>query len=204
MMRAVNYCRVSTDEEAQTNSLESQIAESIEAISKNGWIHVNSYIDEGKSGTTRKRRDSYNKLLEDMERNEFDIIVVKYQDRLMRNTKEWYHFIDRLVQNGKRLYFYLENKFYSPDDALITGIRAILAEEFSRDLSKKINHAHRTRQESGSTVLITSKTWGYDKDGKNVVINEKEAEIVRLIYTIFGFSHEDNFLYPYYIFKIFF
>lgn len=185
MMRAVNYCRVSTDEEAQTNSLESQIAESIEAISKNGWIHVNSYIDEGKSGTTRKRRDSYNKLLEDMERNEFDIIVVKCQDRLMRNTKEWYHFIDRLVQNGKRLYFYLENKFYSPDDALITGIRAILAEEFSRDLSKKINHAHRTRQENGSTVLITSKTWGYDKDGKNVVINEKEAEIVRLIYTLY-------------------
>lgn len=184
MMRAVNYCRVSTDEETQANSLENQIAESIEAISRNGWIYVNSYVDEGKSATTIKHRDSYKKLVEDMEKNEFDIIVVKSQDRLMRNTREWYYFIDRLVQNRKKLYFYLENKFYSSDDALITGIRAILAEEFSRDLSKKINHAHKNRQKNGSTVLITSQTWGYDKDGKNVVINEKEAEIVRLIYTL--------------------
>lgn len=185
MIRAVSYSRVSTDEETQTNSLESQISESIEAISRNGWIHINSYIDEGKSGTTIKHRNSYKKLLEDMEKNEFDIIVVKSQDRLMRNTKEWYYFIDKLVQNEKKLYFYIEDKFYSSDDALITGIKAILAEEYSRDLSKKINNAHRNRQKNGSAVLITSKTWGYNKEGKNIVINKEEAEIVKLIYMLY-------------------
>ena len=45
-----------------------------------------------------------------------------------------------------RLYRDLERKFYTPDDALITGIKAILAEEYSRELSKKINHAHQNRQ----------------------------------------------------------
>ena len=124
-----------------------------------------------------------------METDKFDIIVIKSQDRLMRNTKEWYFFIDKLVQYNKKLYFYLERKFYSPDDALITGIKAILAEDYSRSLSKNINNAHRKRQETGSNVVITSKTWGYDKINKTVVINEKEAEMVRFIYEMAVQNH---------------
>ncbi len=100
----------------------------------------------------------------------------------MRNTKEWYFFIDKLVQHDKKLYFYLDRKFYSPDDALITGIKAILAEDFSRSLSKNINNAHKKRQETGSNIVITSKTWGYDKINKKVVVNEKESDMIRFIY----------------------
>ncbi|WP_304509984.1 recombinase family protein, partial [Anaerotignum sp.] len=141
MERAVIYCRVSTEEITQMDALQGQIVEAKRAVSGKRWALVDSYIDEGKSGTTTKRRDEYNRLVSDLSSEKFDIIVVKSQDRLMRNTKEWYIFVDQLVQSGKQLYFYLENKFYTPDDALITGIKAILAEEFSRDLSKKINNA---------------------------------------------------------------
>lgn len=182
ILRAVYYCRVSTDDENQTTSIINQKEESINIIRENRWKLVDGYIDEGKSGTTTKKREEYNRLFKDMETDKFDIIVIKSQDRLMRNTKEWYFFIDKLVQNNKKLYFYLERKFYSPDDALITGIKAILAEDYSRSLSKNINNAHRKRQETGSNVVITSKTWGYDKVNKKVVINEREAEMVRFIY----------------------
>ncbi len=107
----------------------------------------------------------------------------------MRNTKEWYFFIDRLVQNDKKLYFYLDRKFYSPDDALITGIKAILAEDFSRSLSKNINNAHRKRQESGSSIVITSRTWGYDKKNKQVAVNEKESGMVQFIYEMASLNY---------------
>lgn len=180
--RAVYYCRVSTDDENQATSIVNQKEESIKAIEDNHWQLMDSYVDEGRSGTTTKRREEYNRLFKDLEGDKFDIIVIKSQDRLMRNTKEWYFFIDKLVQNNKKLYFYLERKFYSPDDALITGIKAILAEDYSRSLSKNINNAHRKRQETGSNVIITSKTWGYDKVDRQVVINDKEAEMVRFIY----------------------
>jgi len=180
--RAVYYCRVSTDDENQTTSIVNQKEESIQVIEDNHWQLMDGYVDEGRSGTTTKKREEYNRLFKDMESDKFDIIVVKSQDRLMRNTKEWYFFIDKLVQNNKRLYFYLERKFYSPDDALITGIKAILAEDYSRSLSKNINNAHRKRQETGSNVIITSKTWGFDKVNKQTVINDKEAEMVRFIY----------------------
>lgn len=159
-----------------------QKAESIKVIEDNHWQLVDGYVDEGRSGTTTKRRNEYNRLFKDMESDRFDIIVIKSQDRLMRNTKEWYFFIDKLVQNNKKLYFYLERKFYSPDDALITGIKAILAEDYSRSLSKNINNAHKKRQETGSNVVITSKTWGYDKVNKQVVINDTEAGMIRFIY----------------------
>lgn len=187
--RAVYYCRVSTDDENQVTSIVNQKEESINIIKENQWQLIDGYVDEGKSGTTTKKRDEYNRLFKDMETDKFDIIVIKSQDRLMRNTKEWYFFIDKLVQNNKKLYFYLERKFYSPDDALITGIKAILAEDYSRSLSKNINNAHRKRQETGSNVVITSKTWGYDKINKTVVINEKEAEMVRFIYEMAVQNH---------------
>lgn len=184
METAVIYCRVSTEEEVQVNALKSQVQEAITAVKKKGWKLADQYIDEGKSGTTTHKRDEYNRLVNEMEQDKFDIIVVKSQDRLMRNTKEWYIFVDKMVQAHKKLFFYLDNKFYTPDDALITGIRAILAEEYSRDLSKKINNAHKHRQEKGSNVVITSNTWGYDKVNKQVIINEEEAKIVRLIFNL--------------------
>ena len=188
-LRAVYYCRVSTDDENQATSITNQKEESINVIKENHWELIDGYVDEGKSGTTTKKRTEYNRLFKDMETDKFDIIVIKSQDRLMRNTKEWYFFIDKLVQYNKKLYFYLERKFYSPDDALITGIKAILAEDYSRSLSKNINNAHRKRQETGSNVVITSKTWGYDKINRTVVINEKEAEMVRFIYEMAVQNH---------------
>ncbi len=183
-MKAVYYCRVSTEEESQINALEVQIEEAEKCIQSMGWILEDKYVDEGKTGTTSKMRNEYNRLLNDISKNKFDVIVIKSQDRLMRNVKEWYFFIDLLVSHNKKLYFYLENKYYTPDDALITGIKAILAEEYSRDLSKKINNAHKNRQIKGQSILITSATWGYDKVNKQVVINEGEAEIVKLIYNL--------------------
>lgn len=80
---------------------------------------------------------------------------------------------------------YLEEKFYSADDALITGIKAILAEEYSRELSKKINNAHKNRQRSGGAVILTSNTYGYYKlPDKSIGIVEAEAEIKRRMYEL--------------------
>ena len=58
-LRAVPYNRVSTDELVQKDALEVQIQESIEVIEQMGWIMVDQYIDEGKTGTVTKKRDEY-------------------------------------------------------------------------------------------------------------------------------------------------
>lgn len=85
-LRAVFYARVSTEEERQLNALEKQVAECKDAVLQKGWKLVDQYVDEGKSGTQIKRRDEYRRLFEDLENDKFDIVVIKSQDRLQRNT----------------------------------------------------------------------------------------------------------------------
>lgn len=184
MLRAVIYARCSTEEESQKDALVNQVAEAKECVSVNGWILVDSYV-ESRSGTSTKGRIEYNRLYDDLLTDKFDVIVIKSQDRLMRNTKDWYLFVDRLCTSKKRLYIYIERKFYTTDDALITGIKAILAEDYSRELSKKINNAHKHRQEKDGTPILTQKTYGYKQlPDKSVVLIEEEAAIKRRMYEL--------------------
>ena len=182
--RAVTYNRCSTEEESQKDALVKQVQESQNCVYEQGWKLMDTYV-EAKSGTTVKGRSEYNRLYRDLELDKFDIIVIKSQDRLMRNTKDWYLFLDRMQKNRKKLYMYLEGKFYTPDDALITGIKAILAEEYSRELSKKINNAHKNRQKEGKSFVFTNQMYGLKKlPDKTIVIDEREAEMIRMIFRL--------------------
>lgn len=184
MLRAVIYARCSTEEESQKDALANQVREAKECVLQNGWLLVDEYV-ESRSGTTTRKRVEYNRLYEEMACDKFDLIIIKSQDRLMRNTKDWYLFLDRLVTEQKKLYMYIERKFYSPDEALITGIKAILAEDYSRELSKKINNAHHNRQIHNGAVILTSRTYGYKKlADKTVVLIEEEAKIKKRMYEL--------------------
>ena len=174
-MRACIYNRCSTEEEAQMNALGIQVEESREIVEEKGWILMCQYV-ESQSGTTSSRRSEYRKLLEDMRKDLFEVVVVKSIDRLTRSAKDWYIFLDILIKNEKKLYLYMERKFYTPNDNLLVGIKAILAEDFSRELSKKIKNAHHRRQEKQSGLNITVPIFGWDKVKKDVyIINEEEA-----------------------------
>lgn len=181
-LRAVIYCRCSTEEESQVDALKKQVLEARVRVEEMGWRLVDEYV-ESRSGTTAKGRLEYSRLLADMERKTFDVIVIKSQDRLMRNTKDWYLFLDRMMTNGKRLYLYLDRKFCTTDDSLITGIKAILAEEYSRELSRKIVNAHQNRQKNGGRVMLTNQVYGFEKqaDGSMALV-EEEVEIKRNMY----------------------
>ena len=183
-VRAVIYARCSTEDESQKDALSNQIREAKECVRAKGWMLVDTYI-ESRSGTTTKGRTEYNRLYDDLQKDLFDVIVIKSQDRLMRNTKDWYLFVDRLCTSGKKLYIYIEGKFYTTDDALITGIKAILAEEYSRELSKKINNAHRNRQKNGGSVILTPNAYGFRKmSDKSVELVESEAQVKRQMYEL--------------------
>lgn len=185
-VRAVFYARVSTENEDQLSSIELQIEENRKAIQEQGWELVDEYIDRGKSGKQVKGRDEYQRLLDDMDLDKFDIIVAKDQDRLQRNTRDWYIFVDHLNLAGKKLYLYMDRKFYTPDDVLITGIRAIIAEDFSRSLHKKLRNFNRGRMEKAKAgdknILLHSidKTYGWTRVNGEVVLDPEQSKVRRL------------------------
>ncbi len=184
-LRAVFYARVSTEEEEQLNAIEKQIEENRDVIRAKGWIPVDEYVDKGITGTQAKKRNEYIRMLDDIKKDKFDIIVVKEQSRLQRNTMDWYIFLNEMVQNQKKLYLYLENTFFDPKDKFIFGIRAMMAEEYSRDLSKKGNAAKRHRQEKGKPI-ITNRTWGFKNINGEILIDEDESKLVTRIYGLFA------------------
>lgn len=202
MQRVAIYNRCSTEEEAQKNALEVQAAESLELVEEKkeeGWQVVAQYV-ESESGTSTKKRKEYLKLVEDVKQDKFDIVVVKSIDRLARNAKDWYLFLDCLMKHNTRLYLYLERKFYQSEDALVTGIKAILAEEFSKELSAKIKNAHRRRQQKQSGLNITREMFGWNKIGKDEFeVNPKEAAYFlmacQLVEAGCGFRKISNALY---------
>lgn len=187
MKRAVFYARVSTEKEDQLNSIELQIEENKKFIQGKGWELVDEYIDRGKSGRQVKHRDEYQRLMDDMKLDKFDIVVVKDQERLQRHTMDWYIFVDCLVENHLELFFYLENKPYTPDNALITGIKAIMAEDFSRNLSKKQRNYNNGRYEkarSGNKDILLQgigKAYGWDQKDGVITLNSEQSRVRRLM-----------------------
>ena len=185
MERICIYNRCSTEEENQKNALEIQAQESVEIVRRHvGWQIVDQFV-ESQSGTTSAKRSKYQQMLSCIEQKKYTIVVIKSIDRLVRNTKDWYLFLDCIVRNNTRLYIYIDNKFYSPEDSLITGIKAILAEEFSRELSKKIKNAHKRRQTNKSGYNICSEMFGWNKISKDIYeVNEEEANAIRQAYEL--------------------
>ena len=72
------YARVSTEHEAQISALENQVQYYTELIqSKRSWSYVPGYIDEGISGTSTKKRDSFLRMIQDAKDGRFDFIITK-------------------------------------------------------------------------------------------------------------------------------
>lgn len=203
MLRVGIYNRCSTQEEAQKNALEIQVLESREVVlgkRQEGWVLAEQYV-ELRSGTNALHRQEYQRMLQDMKNEKLDIIVIKSIDRLMRNTKDWFLFLELLLEKEMQLYIYLEQRFYDArQDQLLAGIKAMIAEQFSRDLSEKIKNAHRRRQEKGTGLNITKDMFGWDKIEKDVyVVNELEAVYYRracqLALMGWGYQRISNQLY---------
>lgn len=179
MLRVDIYNRCSTEEEAQKNALEIQAKESRQIAEDKGWTIINQF-KESHTGTVGDR-EYYKQLLDDIENERIDVVMIKSEDRLNRNVKDWVLFIDSILKHNIKLYLYLENKWYKREDDLIFNIRATLAAQFSSDLSKKIKHAHRGRQQEKRAVNISRKMFGWDKIGKaEFIVNEEEAKLYRV------------------------
>ena len=76
--RVAAYCRVSTDHEAQLDSLENQMETfRFRAAQRGDWDLVNIYADEGLSGTSLKGRVQFQQMIADCEAGKIDYIITK-------------------------------------------------------------------------------------------------------------------------------
>jgi len=182
MIKVVYYARVSTEEEKQINALKIQREEAEEFIAtQSDWTLVDKYVDEGITGTVIEKRDEFKRLIADLCTDKFEIIVVKSEERIGRNAYQVGMFLNPLIANNKKLYYYLDRKFFDPEEELLNMVKYGMAAQFSRDLSKKINGSQKKRMQNGR-VITNGRMWGYDQKDGQLFINEKETEVVRYVF----------------------
>lgn len=180
--RVAAYCRVSTDSDDQANSFESQQRYFRQYIERNSdWELYEVFADEGISGTNTKKRKEFNRMIECAKNGAFDLIVTKEISRFARNTLDSIFYTRELKKHGVGVIFMNDNiNTLDGDSELRLAIMSSIAQEESRKTSERVKWGQKRQMEQG--VVFGRSMLGYDvKDGK-MYINEKGAEVVRLIF----------------------
>ena len=184
--RVVFYGRVSTEHEAQISALENQMQwYDTQAQEHKNWIIVGRYIDEGITGTQAKKRPAFLNMIEDAKKGKFDLIVTREVCRFARNTVDTLVTTRELRNYGIEVYFVEDNIWTMDGDGeLRLTIMATLAQEESRKVSERVKAGQQISREKG-VVYGRGNILGYDRVGDTYVINEEQAETVRLIYRLY-------------------
>lgn len=180
--RVAAYCRVSTDNEDQANSFESQQRYFKQYIERNpDWELYEIFADEGISGTNTKKRKEFNRMIACAKNGDFDLIITKEISRFARNTLDSIYYTRDLKKHGVGVIFMNDNINTLDDDAeLRLAIMSSIAQEESRKTSERVKWGQKRQMEQG--VVFGRSMLGYDVRGGKMYINEEGAEIVRLIF----------------------
>lgn len=182
----VYYGRVSTEHEAQLAALENQLQWYDDQTERHSnWNVLQKYIDEGITGTQAKKRPAFLRMLEDARAGKFDLIVTREVCRFARNTVDTLVTTRELKNLGIEVYFVEDNIWTMDGDGeLRLTIMATLAQEESRKVSERVRAGQKISRENG-VLYGNGNIIGYDRVGSTYVINEEQAETVRIIFDLY-------------------
>lgn len=183
-LRVAAYCRVSTDQDDQKESLETQ-KEHYESWIKmhSDWEFAGIFYDFGITGTKADVRDGLQSLMYECRIGRIDYVLTKSVSRFSRNTIDCLSLVRELLSYNIPIYFEKENlDTSSMESELILSIISSMAQEESVSISKNVKWTIQKRIEAG-TYRFGYPPYGFarDKNGQ-MVIHPEEAEIVRQIY----------------------
>lgn len=184
-LRVAAYCRVSTDSDEQATSYDAQMEHYANYIKSNEeWEFAGIFADDGISGTNTKKRDEFNRMIDECMAGNIDMIITKSISRFARNTLDCLKYIRQLKDKNIPVFFEKENinTMDSKGEVLLT-IMASLAQQESESLSKNVKLGLQFRYQNGEVQVNHNRFMGYTKDENgHLVIEPKEAKIIKRIY----------------------
>ena len=186
--RVAVYCRVSTGDPKQTSSYELQKNYYEDFVNHHpNWNLVDIYADEGISGTSLKHREEFKRMIADCYAGKIDLIIVKSVSRFARNIVDCISQVRNLIALDPPVgvYFEVEAIYTRKENSeMALSFIATMAQEESHSKSTLMNTSIEMRFKHG--LFLTPKLLGYDHDEDgNLIINEDEAAIVRLIFFMY-------------------
>ena len=143
-LRVTYYARVSSESDEQLNSLGNQVSYYEDLIRRNlPWTFVPGYIDEGLSGISTKKRENFNRMIEDAAEGQFDLIITKEISRFARNTLDSIRYTRQLLSYGVGVFFQNDNiNTFDEDAELRLSIMSSIAQDELRKLSSRVKFGH--------------------------------------------------------------
>lgn len=180
--RVVIYARVSTDHEAQLSALGNQLDWYKPLLDLHPeWTLVSQFVDEGITGTSAEKRPEFMRMIGEAKQHKFDMIITREVSRFARNTVDTLKYTRMLKEHGVEVYFINDGiKTFDGDGELRLTIMATLAQDESRKTSIRVKSGQQTSMNNG-VVYGNGNILGYDRVGKEMVINPEQAQTVRLI-----------------------
>ena len=185
-LRVCAYARVSSGKDAMLHSLSAQVSYYNNLIQSHaGWLYCGVYSDEAITGT-KSQRDGFQRMLASCRAGEIDLIITKSISRFARNTVTLLETVRELKSLGVDVFFEEQNiHTMSVDGELMLTILASYAQEESLSASENQKWRIRKAFENGELANLRF-LFGYNITANGIQVNEKEAAIVREIFTRFN------------------
>lgn len=183
------YARVSTEHEAQLSALENQVQyyDNIMAQHPN-WQLYETYIDEGITGTSVKKRKNFLRMIKDAENGNFDLVITREVSRFARNTVDTLQETRKLKKIGVEVWFTEDNIWTMNDEdgELRLTIMATLAQNESKKTSLRVKAGQMVSFQN-AVPYGNGNILGYDKlpNHGGYVINPEQAETVKMIFDLY-------------------
>ena len=154
---------------------------------------VDTYIDDGTSGTTDLERQDFQRMICDMKSGRINCIIVKNLSRAFRNSANQGHFLEEFIPlyNTRFISLYQPriDTFLDPEvvHSLEVSITGFMNEQYAYKTSADVRRTFRHKRENGEFIGAFA-PYGYTKDptDKNsLVIDEEAAQTVRDIFSWF-------------------
>jgi DNA invertase Pin-like site-specific DNA recombinase len=189
-VRCAIYTRVSTDErlDMEFNSLDAQREAALSYIASQkheGWILVGDRYDDGGFSGGSLERPALQRLLRDVESGRIDVIVVYKVDRLSRSLTDFARIVE-IFENNKASFVSITQQFNTTTSMGRLTLNILLSfAQFEREvIGERIRDKFAASRRKGMWMGGTPPL-GYDVRDRKLVVNEKEAELVRLIFRRF-------------------
>jgi site-specific DNA recombinase len=180
-MKAV-YVRVSTLDQMKGYSIGSQIEKCVE---KAGTLDVLQYIEEGRTGEIIDR-PQLNQLREDVRNGVVSEIICYDPTRLSRNLLVQLMIKEELTKHGVKLNFCTAEYTDNAEGELQFHISGTIS-QYEKAKIKERTVGGKVRKMKEGKVLGAYGLYGYDYDKQNhtYIVNEEQAEIVRMVFDYF-------------------
>lgn len=185
LIRACAYCRVSTDNEDQKTSYDSQRIHYKNMIEENpDWEFVGIYADEGITGTQTKKREQFNQMMSDALNGKIDLILAKSISRFARNTVDTLNCVRLLREHNVDVYFEKENiHTLGLSNELFLTLYSAFAQAESESISENVKAGVRMKMKRGELVgKYAPFGYLYDKEKDIIYPDESKKDIITYIF----------------------